>query len=188
MMYGYILLTHRRSLPSTLVKMWTRDRYTHVSVALDDPLCAYSFGRKSKLNFFNGGFVKEDLLSMENKEMQVMILRLPMTKETYHKAQITLAHFQNFCACYHYNFSGIVGFMLHREMNGNNAYFCSQFVSMLLQTSGACSFDKPACFVKPADFLDLKQAEVIFEGALSHYLNLTDTTTADNEAPSVQWA
>jgi hypothetical protein len=59
---------------------------------------------------------------------------------------------------------------------------------MLLKTSGACAFDKPACFVKPADFLDLTHAETLYEGALSHYLYLGSEIPADIASPSAQWA
>ncbi|MCO7124533.1 hypothetical protein NIE88_01905 [Sporolactobacillus shoreicorticis] len=184
-MYAYILLTHSNTVPAKLVRLWTGDVYSHVAVSLDSPMIAYSFGRKSKLNFLNGGFIEEQFATMD-PETQISILRLPMTQKAYYRARILLAYFQDYSDCYHYNFKGIVGIMLHRKINGKNAYFCSQFVSTLLEKSGAYCFSKPACFIKPSDFLKLNEAEILYSGTMRNYWS--SNADLNGSAAAAQWA
>ncbi|MET1249103.1 hypothetical protein ABWW58_09970 [Sporolactobacillus sp. STCC-11] len=184
-MYAYILLTHSKTLPAQLVRLWTGDVYSHAAISLDSPMTAYSFGRKSKLNFLNGGFIEEQFATMD-QETQISILRLPMTQKAYYRARILLAYFQDYGDCYHYNFKGIIGIMLHHRIGGRNAYFCSQFVSTLLEKSGAYFFSKPACFIKPCDFLELNEAEILYSGTLAQYLS--SNADLDDSAAAAQWA
>ncbi|MCL1632729.1 hypothetical protein M3N64_12445 [Sporolactobacillus sp. CPB3-1] len=169
-MYAYILLTDSGTLPSKLVKWWTGDCCTHAAISLDSPLLVYSFGRKCRYNFLKGGFIETDLTQSGQLDMPIKLLRLPLSRESYRQARAMLAHFQHNGDQYRYNFLGILGYIMHRKLNQPHAYFCSQFVSMVLERSGACSLMKPACFVKPADLLELKQAEVVYEGSLIDYL------------------
>ena len=55
----YIVLTHTGTIPSRLIRIFTRYEYTHVSISLDRNLeHLYSFARKAKYNFFNAGFCR----------------------------------------------------------------------------------------------------------------------------------
>lgn len=182
-MYAYILLTHSKTLPAKLVRLWTGDTYSHVAISLDSPMIAYSFGRKSKLNFLNGGFIEEQFAEMD-QVTQISVLRLPMTQNAYYRARILLAYFQDYGDSYHYNFKGIIGIMLHRRISGINAYFCSQFVSTLLEKSGAYRFSKPAYFIKPSDFLELNEAETLYSGTLD---DLSSAGDFGRLAPAAQW-
>ena len=53
----YIILMHTKTLPSKLVKAFTRYNYSHVAISLD-PTCyeTFSFGRKKVNNILDGGF------------------------------------------------------------------------------------------------------------------------------------
>jgi len=56
----FILLTNTGSLFSTAIGFYTRQRFNHVSIALNDDFKAiYSFGRKHPKNPIVGGFVNE---------------------------------------------------------------------------------------------------------------------------------
>ena len=58
----YIVLTHTGTLLSNLIKLYTKNDYSHVSLAFDEDLNEmYSFGRLYTYNAFIGGFVREYL-------------------------------------------------------------------------------------------------------------------------------
>ena len=60
----YIVLTHTGTLLSNLIKLYTKNDYSHVSLAFDEDLNEmYSFGRIYTYNAFIGGFVREYLTS-----------------------------------------------------------------------------------------------------------------------------
>lgn len=54
----YILLTHSGSLPSKLIRMYTREPYSHVHCSGSNLNELYSFGRLKPSNPIFGGFVR----------------------------------------------------------------------------------------------------------------------------------
>ena len=58
----YIVLTHTGTILSKIIKYWTKDEFSHVSIALDEDLKEmYSFGRLHPYNPIIGGFVHEKI-------------------------------------------------------------------------------------------------------------------------------
>ena len=58
----YILLTHTGTVLSGIVKYYTKNKYSHISIALDHNLNElYSFGRLKPYNPFKAGFVHEEI-------------------------------------------------------------------------------------------------------------------------------
>ena len=56
----YFILTNTGTVLSKIIKTYTKDEFTHVSIALDRNLQQmYSFGRLNPYNPFWGGFVHE---------------------------------------------------------------------------------------------------------------------------------
>ena len=56
----YIVLTHSGTTLSKIIKGFTKDEFSHVSISLDKELNEmYSFGRLNPYNPFWGGFVHE---------------------------------------------------------------------------------------------------------------------------------
>ena len=54
----YIILTHTGTFLSRVIKAFTGNKFTHVSIALDRNMeYMYSFGRLRPYNPFLGGFV-----------------------------------------------------------------------------------------------------------------------------------
>lgn len=181
-MYAYVTLTHSRTLPAKLIRLWTGDRYTHVGVSFDSPLHLFSFGQKSKYNFLNGGFIEEYLNPCGTGDCELLILRIPVSSKSRRIALQMIGNFEQRKHHYRYNFSGILGFILHKKMNRKNAYFCSQFVSMLLAESGIWKCGRAHHFMRPMDFIMMERAEILFQG------KLTELASADNirfQLPSV---
>lgn len=58
----YIILTYTGTVLSRIIKCYTKDEFSHVSIALDKDLRQmYSFGRLNPYNPFKGGFVHEGI-------------------------------------------------------------------------------------------------------------------------------
>ena len=58
----YIVLTYTGTLLSKIIKTYTKDEFSHVSISLDEELKQmYSFGRLNPYNPFIGGFVHEGI-------------------------------------------------------------------------------------------------------------------------------
>ena len=58
----YIILTHTGTTLSKIIKNYTKDEFSHVSISLDKDLNEmYSFGRLNPYNPFWGGFVHEGI-------------------------------------------------------------------------------------------------------------------------------
>ena len=54
----YVILLHTNTIPSKLVRFFTRYKYSHVAISLSSNCdILYSFGRKKIDSIFNGGFV-----------------------------------------------------------------------------------------------------------------------------------
>lgn len=67
----YLVLTHTGTMLSRLIKTFTKDEFTHSSIALDiDLKQLYSFGRLNPYNPFVGGFVHE---AIDNRNFQKVL-------------------------------------------------------------------------------------------------------------------
>jgi uncharacterized protein YycO len=70
---------------------------------------------------------------------------------------------------YGYNFIGLVGVMVNYPIERKYNYFCSQFVSSLLNNSGIKLIDKNTALTSPRDFRECKELNLIYEGNLQNY-------------------
>lgn len=76
----YVILLHTNTIPSKLVRFFTRYKYSHVAISLSRKCdILYSFGRKKIDSIFNGGFViqKNKMIFLKNLIKQyVQYMRL----------------------------------------------------------------------------------------------------------------
>ena len=109
----YIVLSKTQTLPSNVIKMWTREPYAHTSLALDVELKEmYSFARKRLHNPFDCGFINEDITTGvfgRDTQTTCRVSRLRVTKEQYEKILRILDDFKSEKAIYRYNYLGILG-------------------------------------------------------------------------------
>lgn len=169
----YILLTHSGSLPSKLIRMYTREPYSHVSIALDPNLNElYSFGRLKPSNPIFGGFVREDIVYGtfgRFPQTQCAVYSLTVNQLQYERLKAELNNFVANSTKYRYNFLGLFGLMLDIPIQRNNKFFCSQFVATLLANSGIDIFNKAPALVRPGDFRKCKELTLLYEGSLRLY-------------------
>lgn len=185
----YIVLSKTQTLPSQVIKLWTREPYAHTSLAMDVELKEmYSFARKHLHNPFDCGFINEDITTGvfgRDVHTTCRIGRLRVTKEQYDKIKEILEQFKSEKAFYRYNYLGILGVMCRRSVERRYNYFCSQFVSYVLRKAGIPLITKKPGLTCPRDFRMCEGLEVIYEGKLRNYRNylklhfLRDAETGD---------
>ncbi|HEY8363108.1 MAG TPA: hypothetical protein VIK77_09535 [Tissierellaceae bacterium] len=158
---------------SKCINLYTKEPYTHVSIALDEELKElYSFGRLKPNNPIIGGFVKEDI---ENgtyarfPETRCAVYSLDINEMQYRRLLRELEKFKKNKERYRYNLIGLFGVAINYPVERKYNYFCSQFVSTLLKRSGIKLIDKPTALTSPKDFRECKKLNLIYEGKLRNY-------------------
>ncbi len=179
-------MSHSGSVFSRLISAYTRGSYSHVSLALDKDLKQlYSFGRLRPYNPIIGGFVKEDIVNGTYRRFpktRCMLYSLKVDELQYLKVEKNLERFKRESKKYGYNFLGLIGAMFHHPIQRRYSYFCSQFVSEVLQESGIKILDKNPGLTGPMDFLGLKELEFVYEGYLNIYGQVMNRQTVPLEA------
>ena len=169
----YILLTFSGSLLSRGIKVYTKEPYSHVSIAFDEDLTElYSFGRLRPNNPIIAGFVKEDIAKgtyARFPNTTCALYSLDINKLQYKRLQKELEKFKKDGEKYGYNFIGLIGVMANYPIERKYNYFCSQFVSSLLRKSGIKLIDKEAGLVSPRDFRECEELQLVYEGKLQNY-------------------
>lgn len=171
--YIYVLLSSTHTVPARLIRLFTREPYSHTSLALDVELREmYSFARKHIYNPFDSGFVDEDIetgIFGRDKNVQCSVYAIPVTEEQYRKVRQELQNFIRNREIYSYNYIGLIGAFVGRNVDSERNYFCSQFVSYVLTQGGIHLFRKKHSLIRPFDFhLRLKEYR-IYKGKLSDY-------------------
>lgn len=169
----YIMLSQTRTYFARLIKLYTREPYAHASIAFDEDLEEmYSFARLRPKNPFITGFVEEDIndgVFGSCVETTCSVYSLKVTQEQYDKLKSEVEIFKKNREKYSYNFLGIVGVMIHKPVNSENRYFCSQFVAYLLEKSGIHLFNKSCGLVRPFDIRMCPKLKKIYQGKLVDY-------------------
>lgn len=169
----YILISKTSTVPSKIIKMWTREPYAHTSLALDIELNEmYSFARKGLRNPFNCGFISEDItkgIFGRDIDTKCVVFELTVTKEQHELILKQLEQFKNNASRYRYNYKGIFGVTFNKAIEREYNYFCSQFVATVLKRAGVNILDKEPGLVRPEDFRKCKELRVIYKGLLAGY-------------------
>jgi len=167
----YILLTQTTSVLTKVIKFCTKTPYNHASLAFDERLeYTYSFGRIKPNDPLIGGFAHERLDAGVFKDATCQLLSLDVTPEQYRKMRQRVADIEANQIKYKFNFIGLFGARFNFKVDRKHAYFCSQFVSKVLQEVGLFPEDFPPHLVKPSDLAEHINLRIEYQGMLSEYL------------------
>lgn len=170
MKYIYLLFTDTGSLLTKTIKLYTKQKYNHVSLSLTENLeYTYSFGRKQINNPFIGGFVHEDLSDNFFLNSNCKILRLEVTESQYNSIYSLINQFKETENLYHYNLLGLINILTNTAHNREDAYFCSEWVSYVIELSNVHKFTNPTYEVTPELIMNELSLEFVFEGILLDY-------------------
>lgn len=170
----YIVLTHTGTLLSNLIKLYTKNDYSHVSLAFDEDLNEmYSFGRIYTYNAFVGGFVREYLDSGTFKRFKnttTSVYELEVSDIQYKEIKNKVVMMYEKRREYKFNFIGVFFVMFHKKIKRKNALYCAEFVKYAL-ASGDVDMKYLPDVIKPEDFKKVKDVKLIYKGKLKDYRN-----------------
>ena len=167
----YIILSHSGTIMSRIVRLYTRYKYSHVSISLDKNMTKmYSFGRKKVYNPFNGGFTvesKDGIFYRTFKNTKCSIIELSITKEQYNNLKKILDSYNENKDVYKYDIIGVILRAVNIKVNRKNYFYCTKFIKEVLEDSDIYHFEED--FVKPKYFMELPNIKIIYTGKLSSY-------------------
>lgn len=167
----YILLTRSGTLLSNLVYAVTGANYTHASLAFDEDLsCLYSSTRKNGYTMFPAGPSREYLnrgVFRLRENVPCALYALDVSDEAYTRARRRAEHMMAHGSLYQFNVIGLALCGMHIRWKRRRHYFCSQFVSEVLEKSGAMELPKHSTLMHPNDYTTLQDLHCVYEGRLS---------------------
>ena len=167
----YIFLTRSGTLLSNLVYSLTGAQYTHISLAFDEDLSTlYSSTRKNGYTMFPAGPSREYLdrgVFRLRPEAPCALYALEVSEEAYIRARRRANHMMAHGELYRFNSLGLLLCWMHIRWQRRRHYFCSQFVSEVLQKSGALELPKPSTLMHPSDYAELPELRCLYRGTLA---------------------
>ena len=167
----YFVLTYTGTVLSRVVHIYTKNEFSHCSIALDGELNEmYSFGRYQAYNPFFGGFVKENIDTGVYKRFYnttSAIYSLEVTNRQYKLIKREIKKMNKEKDKYRYNFLGVAAILFNRKLKRKNKYYCSEFVKYLVDV-GNVDNNLPD-IVKPQDFQNIDNVELIYKGKLRDF-------------------
>jgi len=178
----YIILTYTGTFLSKIIKLYTRDEFSHVSLALDLELKQmYSFGRLNAYNPFVGGFVHEYIDRGTFKRFintRARIIEINIDENQYLKLQNIIKEIELRKQEYKFNTLGLfaVGFKI--KIRRKNSFYCAEFIKYLIEKSNI-NIELPE-LIRPESFKDIPSANEIYKGLLREY-KVYETTEGGKE-------
>lgn len=184
----YILLTRPTTIVSRVIHRATRDQFTHISVSFEkdlEPL--YSFSRKYARSPLPAGMTTEAIAGGFYKDrgyISCALYELKVSESTFLQAKSSAEDMYRRSEAYRFNIIGLALCKLNIPFERNNHYFCSQFVSSLLESSGALMIPKNSVLMRPEDFLSMPELKLVFQGNLTSLQNYLDFNFARPDFPN----
>lgn len=167
----YIVLTHTGTILSQIIKKYTKDEFSHASIALDIELKEmYSFGRLNPYNPFWGGFVHEYIDKGTFKRFyrtKTKIFSLAITDEQYESIKNKIKQIEQKKEEYTFNTLGLFAVGFHKRIKKEQSFYCAEFVKYVLEQAKIDT--KLPETVKPEDFKKIEGLQEIYKGLLKEY-------------------
>ena len=183
----YIIQSCTGTVLSNIIKGYTKNTYTHVSISLDKELNQmYSFGRINPYNPFWGGFVQESPERGTFKRFyntKCAIHELEVSDKQYNNIEKKIKYFEKNKEAYKFNIAGLFMVVANKRRVKKNTFYCAEFVRYILKRS-RIKVDKLPKIIKPQDFSELDGLNTIYKGKLQEYKYFLEGST--NEKLSIQ--
>lgn len=167
----YIILTHTGTTLSKLIKSYTKNEFSHVSISLDNELKKmYSFGRLHPYNPFWAGFVHEGIDYGTFKRFyltKTKVYSLEVTEEQYEKMEEIIEYMKIRRKLYKFNIIGLFAVSINKKVKFKNSFYCAEFVKYVLEEAGVKT-NLPE-IIKPEDFKNLEGIKLVYDGKLNEY-------------------
>ena len=183
----YIVLTHTGTLLSRLIKAWTKDEFSHVSISLDEKLDQmYSFGRLNPYNPLYGGFVHEGIkigTFKRFRKTEALIYALDVTQQQYIQIKNEIIKFEEHKKEYNFNLIGLLAVGFHKKIQLNQSFYCAEFVKYILER-GNVKTNLPK-IVRPEDFKNIENYTIIYKGKLRKW-SIGDTPKCSKNLKAIE--
>ena len=167
----YIVLTHTGTNLSKLIKSYTKDEFSHVSIALDSELKQmYSFGRLNPYNPFWAGFVHEEIHKGTFKRFyltKTRIYSLEITDEQYETIKSSIKQIEQEKEEYTFNILGLFAAGFRKRIKAKKSFYCAEFVKYVMDQAKIESGLPEVA--KPEDFKKIKELKEVYSGFLRKY-------------------
>ena len=168
----YIILTHTGTALSKLIKGYTKDEFSHVSIALDIELKEmYSFGRLNPNNPFWGGFVHEYIDKGTFKRFyktRAKVYSLEVTEEQYKSIKSNIDQIKNNKEDYKFNIIGLFAAGFHKKIEKEKSFYCAVFVKYVMENGAGISMNRSSSSQStqgtPVSASQMQPGDLIFYG------------------------
>lgn len=172
----YVLATKTNTYTSKTIKILTKAKYTHASISFEENLQPlYSFCRKYVYFPLPGGLNHEPLETgffKKQGNIPCALYEIKVTQEIYNKALNEVNDMLANAKKYKFSVLGLLFCGCKIPIQRKRHYFCSEFVSEILQKSDALELPKVPQLMRPSDFEGISSLDCIYEGKLKDLLNL----------------
>ena len=168
----YIVLTYSGTTLSKIIKNWTKDEFSHVSIALDKVLQdMYRFGRLHAYNALSGGFVHEKINEGTYKRFfrtKARIYSIEVEDQQFVDIRNTIYSMWEHRKKYKFNIVGLLAIGFKKEIKMHNYFYCAEFVKYVLEKANV-DLNLPDKMIRPENFKDIENKELVYEGLLNKY-------------------
>lgn len=169
----YIVLTHTGTVLSNIIRQYTKDEFSHISISLDEELTQmYSFGRLKPYNPFIGGFVHEGIdygTFKRFRNTKTRIYSLTIDDDKYNKLESLIEYFEENKEKYKFNILGLFCVSIKKRIRTKNTFYCAEFVKHIMKFSGIKSVANLPLIIKPEHFKEINGLKLEYEGLLRKY-------------------
>ena len=167
----YIVLTNTGTFLSKIIRAYTHDEFSHVSISLSlDMQQMYSFGRLHAYNPSIGGFVHEYIDKGTFKRFyktKTSIYYLNINDDQYSKLQNIICEFDKNKDKLKFNLNGLLAVGFNKKIKKENYFYCAEFVKYAFDRAGIKN-NLPE-LTRPECFKDLDGITEIYSGLLKDY-------------------
>ena len=160
--YIEILLTQYPDKTSRLLQFITGCYFTHASIGVSDST-GFFYSLVTK------GFRLEEPYkhpTFKGKEVPCRLYRLRVSERVYEDIKRTLEYHVEQSQNYKYSYIGLWLCIFRISLKRENRYFCSQFVSEVLECAKATKLEKDSTLYLPDDFMKINELALHFNGTL----------------------
>lgn len=166
----YLLLSRTGTVPSRVIHKATGGTFTHTSISLTPATDRfYSYARRRIHNPLRAGLFIENIhtgVFAMYPDCHCSLFSLDVSDEAFEKMQRCVKHFLNNYKRAKYNFLGVVPLRLGIRFPRKYRLTCSQFVAVVLASSGEVSLPKDPYRMLPNDFPKLAGLKKLYDGPL----------------------
>jgi len=169
--YIYLLLFRYPDVFSKLFRFFSRCYYSHVSIGISDSNGTF-------YSYVTKGFRKElpkQHPTFKQREVPCRLYRVEISNEIHAVTKAFLDNHEKQAHNFKYNNLGVLLCFIRIVYPRKRRYFCSQFVSDVLEQTKAVPLEKHSALYLPDDFMNMNSLNLCFTGNLSQLVSLSET-------------